>query len=100
MSTNDLKERTEKAEAELAKAITQLQIITDFAANPDVQELAQVRAELTAMQTRAERAEAECLEQARLLGMSGSREASLLSKISQLERQLDTIKAHNSKNNS
>ena len=39
--------------------------------------------------SRAERAEAECLEQARLLGMSGSREASLLSKISQLERQIE-----------
>ena len=38
---------------------------------------------------RAERAEVECLEQARLLGMSGSREASLLSKISQLEQQLE-----------
>jgi cell division protein FtsB len=38
---------------------------------------------------RAERAEAECLEQARLLGMSGSREASLLSKISQLEHQVE-----------
>lgn len=34
-------------------------------------------------------AEAECLEQARLLGMSASREASLLGKISQLERQLE-----------
>ena len=34
-------------------------------------------------------AQAECLEQARLLGMSGSREASLLSKISQLEQQLE-----------
>jgi hypothetical protein len=33
--------------------------------------------------------ETECLEQARLLGMSGSREASLLGKISQLERQLE-----------
>ena len=40
------------------------------------------------------KAEAECLEQARLLGMSGSREASLLGKISQLERQLDATKAH------
>jgi len=38
---------------------------------------------------RAEKAEAECLEQARLLGMSASREASLLGKISQLERQLE-----------
>ena len=37
----------------------------------------------------AEEAEAECLEQARILGMSGSREASLLSKISQLEQQLE-----------
>ena len=32
----------------------------------------------------------ECEEQARLLGMSASREASLLSKISRLERQIDT----------
>ena len=38
---------------------------------------------------RAERAEAECLEQARLLGMSASREASLLGKISRLEHQLE-----------
>jgi len=37
----------------------------------------------------ANEAEAECLEQARLLGMSASREASLLGKISQLERQLE-----------
>lgn len=37
---------------------------------------------------RAERAEAECLEQARLLGMSGEREAALLSKIELLERKL------------
>ena len=36
----------------------------------------------------AEKAEAECLEQARLLGMSASREASLLGEISQLEQQL------------
>ena len=38
---------------------------------------------------RAERAEAESLEQARLLGMSASREASLLGKISRLEHQLE-----------
>lgn len=42
---------------------------------------------------RAERAEVECLEQARLLGMSASREASLLGKISQLERQLAATRA-------
>jgi hypothetical protein len=86
---SELTTRAEKAEAELAKVLTQLQIITDFAANPNVQELAQVRAELTAMQVRAEKAEAASLEQARLLGMSASREASLLSKISQLEQQLE-----------
>jgi hypothetical protein len=38
---------------------------------------------------RADKSEAECLEQARLLGMSASREASLLGKISQLEQQLE-----------
>jgi hypothetical protein len=37
----------------------------------------------------SDEAEAECLEQARLLGMSASREASLLGKISQLERQIE-----------
>lgn len=37
---------------------------------------------------RAEKAEAECLEQARLLGVSGSREAALLSEIEQLEIKL------------
>ena len=41
----------------------------------------------------AEKAEAECLEQARLLGMSASREASLLGKISQLEQQLASTRA-------
>ena len=41
----------------------------------------------------AEKAEAECLEQARLLGMSASREASLLGKISQLEQQLAATRA-------
>lgn len=45
------------------------------------------------IRARAERAEAECLEQARLLGMSASREASLLGKISQLERQLAATRA-------
>ena len=55
----------------------------------ELEYVAQIRCELAAMTTRAEKAEAECLEQARLLGMSGSREASLLSKISQLERQLE-----------
>ncbi len=42
---------------------------------------------------RAEKAEAECQEQARLLGMSGQREAALLGKIEQLERELAKAKA-------
>ena len=40
--------------------------------------------DLSAALARAEKAEAECLEQARLLGMSGEREADLLGKISRL----------------
>jgi len=42
-------------------------------------------AELT---DRAERAEAECLEQARLLGISGSREASLIARAEKAETEL------------
>ena len=38
---------------------------------------------------RAERAEAECLEQARLLGKSGEREADLLGKIDRLNRVIE-----------
>ena len=38
---------------------------------------------------RAEKAEAECLEQARLLGKSGEREADLLGKISRLNRVIE-----------
>jgi hypothetical protein len=41
---------------------------------------------------RAEKAEAECLEQARLLGMSGEREADLLGKLGRLERELAAMK--------
>lgn len=44
------------------------------------------------LQARAEKAEAECLEQARLLGMSGEREADLLGKIERLERELAAMK--------
>lgn len=44
---------------------------------------------LRELETELKTALSECEEQARLLGMSGSREASLLSKISQLERILE-----------
>lgn len=39
-----------------------------------------------ALEARAERAEDECLEQARLLGMSGEREADLLGKLERLAK--------------
>lgn len=48
---------------------------------------------LRELEARAEHAEVECVEQARLLGMSASREASLLGKISRLEQQLDATRA-------
>jgi seryl-tRNA synthetase len=94
--------RAEKAEAELTNYKTALEI-----ANSSADELVcrwrELRAEVERLKERlriessasahalhwAEKAEDECLEQARLLGMSGSREASLLGKISQLERQLE-----------
>lgn len=47
---------------------------------------------MTAIVNRAERTEAECLEQARLLGMSGEREADLLGKLERIERELAAIK--------
>ena len=45
------------------------------------------------LRRRAAKAEAECREQARLLGISGQREAALLGKIEQLERELTKAKA-------
>ena len=44
---------------------------------------------ITELTDRAERAEAECLEQARLLGKSGEREADLLGKIDRLNRVIE-----------
>jgi DNA repair exonuclease SbcCD ATPase subunit len=46
----------------------------------------QAVSELRARAERAEKAEAECLEQARLLGMSGEREADLLGKLERLAK--------------
>jgi len=56
-------------------------------------EARKLETEFAAMKARAEKAEAECQEQARLLGMSGQREAALLGKIEQLERELAKAKA-------
>lgn len=44
---------------------------------------------------RADKAEAEAIEQARLLGMSAEREADALGKIDRLERELNEAKAEN-----
>lgn len=78
----ELKARAEKAEAELASLGAELERQTRRAFYFEKQLAEPANAS-------AEKAEAECLEQARLLGMSASREASLLGKISQLERQLE-----------
>jgi chromosome segregation ATPase len=51
-----------------------------------------LRQKLVAALDRAMKAEAECLEQARLLGMSGEREADLLGKLGRLESELAAIK--------
>lgn len=72
-----MKARAEKAEAELAKRDSEYLRGTKM-----VVESASV------WQTRAEKAEVECLGQALLLGISGSREAALLSEIEQLEIEL------------
>jgi len=66
----------------LAKTISKNGGIAAVTIQEGADRLRELEAELVA-------AQAECLEQARLLGMSGSREASLLSKISQLEQQLE-----------
>jgi len=49
---------------------------------------------ITELTARAEKAEAECLEQARLLGMSGEREADLLGKIARLHSVIDRASTH------
>lgn len=78
---NAEKARAEKAEAAIATMTTELgKMFLSAAKRADGN---------VELRRRAEKAEAECLEQARLLGMSASREASLLGKISQLERQLE-----------
>jgi outer membrane murein-binding lipoprotein Lpp len=54
--------------------------------------LSAVGAAYNAEKARAEKAEAECLEQARLLGKSAEREADLLGKLGRLESELAAIK--------
>jgi hypothetical protein len=77
--------RAEKAEAALA---TEREKVVDEIIENNAPEITKVNTHITAILARVERAEAECLEQARLLGMSGSREAELLGKLERAERAL------------
>jgi hypothetical protein len=52
-----------------------------------------IKQEIELVEHRVYRAEAECMEQARLLGKSGEREADLLGKMERIERKLATITA-------
>jgi hypothetical protein len=80
--------RAEKAEAELAEAKVERETI----AQSSLRSLEAYMDKLKQFAERAEKAEAECLEQARLLGMSGEREADLLGKLGRLESELAAIK--------
>jgi len=67
---------------------TQSELTVDEIIEKNAPEITKVNTHIVAILARVERAEAECLEQARLLGMSGEREADLLGKLERLEREL------------
>lgn len=77
--------RAEKAEAALAEAKVERETV----AEASLRSLESYIDKLKQFAERAEKAEAECLEQARLLGMSGEREADLLGKIDRLNRVIE-----------
>lgn len=77
--------RAEKAEAALAEAKVERETV----AEASLRSLESYIDKLKQFAERAEKAEAECLEQARLLGKSGEREADLLGKISRLNRVIE-----------
>jgi chromosome segregation ATPase len=81
----------EKDAAELARLRAQLAAIEEDGTEEHNAAVG-LRQQLVAALDRAEKAEAECLEQARLLGMSGEREADLLGKLGRLESELAAIK--------
>ncbi len=77
--------RAEKAEAALAEAKVERETV----AEASLRSLESYIDKLKQFAERAEKAEAECLEQARLLGKSGEREADLLGKIERLNRVIE-----------
>lgn len=77
----ELTARAERAEAALAEAKVERETV----AEASLRSLESYIDKLKQFAERAEKAEVECLEQARLLGMSGEREADLLGKISRLQ---------------
>ena len=79
------KQRAEKAEAALAEAKVERETV----AEASLRSLESYIDKLKQFAERAEKAEAECLEQARLLGKSGEREADLLGKIERLNRVIE-----------
>jgi DNA repair exonuclease SbcCD ATPase subunit len=74
--------RAERAEAALAEAKVERETV----AEASLRSLESYIDKLKQFATRAEKAEAECLEQARLLGKSGEREAELLGKLERLAK--------------
>ena len=73
--------RAERAEAALAEAKVERETV----AEASLRSLEAYIDKLKQFAERAEKAEAECVEQARLLGMSGEREADLLGKLERAE---------------
>jgi hypothetical protein len=95
----ELRERAEEAEAELRddrkrswQQARQAEIARHCNERVVESEWLTIK-ERNAWVDRARDAEAECLEQARLLGMGGEREAALLGKVERLERELAALKA-------
>jgi hypothetical protein len=87
--TDAIYQRACEVEHELrAELATKREKVVDEIIEKNAPEITKVNTHIAAILARVERAEAECLEQARLLGMSGSREAELLGKLERVERAL------------
>ena len=71
---------------------TQSELTVDEIIEKNAPEIIKVNTHITSILARVERAEDECLEQARLLGKSAEREADLLGKLGRLESELAAIK--------